>query len=189
MSPKQLSIFEQKTEFIHVKSVIGSGYEHDVATLAIQDGIAKRAARKNMQIHSAIILKLDDKFAGFMTFQDNHEVKEFCLLQSAMYQSKKDKKIYREAWSRPGALTGGLNWYRASAQYGYGYDIKDFSVRVPTLVIWGMDDEFILSSNLNGLDGFVPDLTIKEVEGASHWIIHEKPELVNKYIKEFLSKK
>ena len=103
--------------------------------------------------------------------------------------TEKDKKIYREAWSRPGALTGGLNWYRASAQYGYGYDIKDFSVNVPTLVIWGMDDEFILSSNLNGLDAFVPDLTIKEVEGATHWIIHEKPDLVNRYIMEFLSRK
>lgn len=109
-------------------------------------------------------------------------------LKSGVF-TEKDKKIYREAWSRPGALTGGLNWYRASSQYGPGYDLKDFSVNVPTLIIWGMDDEFILSSNLNGLDAFVPDLTIKEVEGASHWIIHEKPELVNGYIFSFLSGK
>jgi pimeloyl-ACP methyl ester carboxylesterase len=102
---------------------------------------------------------------------------------------EKDKKIYREAWSRPGALTGGLNWYRASSQYGPGYDFIDFSVKVPTMVIWGIDDGFILSSNLNGLDGFVPDLTIKELEGASHWIIHVRPDLANKYIIEFLSMK
>jgi pimeloyl-ACP methyl ester carboxylesterase len=103
--------------------------------------------------------------------------------------TEEHKKIYREAWSRPGALSGGLNWYRASSQFGPGFELTDFSVNVPTLVIWGMEDEFILSSNLNGLDGFVPDLTIKEVEGASHWIIHEKPELVNKYIMDFLSNK
>lgn len=103
--------------------------------------------------------------------------------------TEEHKKIYREAWARPGALTGGLNWYRASSQYGPGYDLKDFSVKVPTMVIWGMDDEFILSSNLKGLDAFVPDLTIKEVEGASHWIIHEKPELVATYIKDFLTGK
>lgn len=109
-------------------------------------------------------------------------------LKSGVF-TEKDKKIYQESWSRPGALTGGLNWYRASSQYGPGYDLKYFSVNVPTLVIWGMDDEFILSSNLNGLDAFVPDLTIKEVEGASHWIIHEKPELVNGYIFSFLSGK
>jgi hypothetical protein len=69
---QQAKLFEDKIELIHVESVIGSGYETDVATLAIQDGVAYRAARKNMQIHSAIILKLNDEFAGFFTFQVNH---------------------------------------------------------------------------------------------------------------------
>lgn len=87
-------LFERKVEFIQVDSVIGSGYENDVAKLAIEDGVAYRAARKNMQIHSAIILKIDDVFSGFMTYQINHEAKEFCLLQSAMSLDKKDKEIY-----------------------------------------------------------------------------------------------
>jgi len=47
-----------------------------------------------MQIHSAIVLKIDDKFSGFFTFEVNHVAKEFCLLQSAMVLDKKDKKIY-----------------------------------------------------------------------------------------------
>ena len=47
-----------------------------------------------MQIHSAIILKINDEFAGFFTFQINHDAKEFCLLQSAMALDKKDKAIY-----------------------------------------------------------------------------------------------
>jgi pimeloyl-ACP methyl ester carboxylesterase len=106
-------------------------------------------------------------------------------LKSGVF-TEQDKKIYREAWSQPGALTGGLNWYRASSQFGPGYDLKDFSVKVPTLVIWGMDDEFILSSNLKGLDAFVPDLKVIEVEGASHWIIHEKPDMVFQSITDFL---
>jgi hypothetical protein len=62
--------------------------------LAIEDKIAYRAARKNMQIHSAIILKINDEFAGFFTFEINHDAKEFCLLQSAMYPRFKDEKIY-----------------------------------------------------------------------------------------------
>jgi hypothetical protein len=65
-----------------------------VAKLAIEDKVAYRAARKNMQIHSAIILKINDEFSGFFTFQVNHEVGEFCLLQSAMDLNKKDKDIY-----------------------------------------------------------------------------------------------
>jgi len=91
---KQQKLIEKKIEFEYLKSVIGSGYEVKVADLALRDKIAYRAARKNMQIHSAIILKIDDEFSGFFTFQLNHEAKEFCLLQSAMELNKKDKEIY-----------------------------------------------------------------------------------------------
>jgi hypothetical protein len=90
-----LILFKEKVEFIHVPTVIGSGYEELVASLAIRDGVAYRAARKNMQIHSAIILKIDDVFSGFFTFQVNHEVGEFCLLQSAMELDRKDKEKYK----------------------------------------------------------------------------------------------
>jgi len=85
---------EDKVDFIQVDSVIGSGYEDQVAKLAIEDGVAYRAARKNMQIHSAIILKINDEFSGFFTYQVNHEAKEFCLLQSAMLLDRKNKEIY-----------------------------------------------------------------------------------------------
>jgi hypothetical protein len=77
------SLFE-KIEYKHVESVIGSGYEEAIARLAIQDGIAQRAARKNMQIHSAIIVLINDQFRGFMTFQVNDICREFCLLQSVI---------------------------------------------------------------------------------------------------------
>jgi hypothetical protein len=93
-----LDMFEESknVEFITVDSVIGSGYEEEVSKLAIIDKIAYRAARKNMQIHSAIILKINEEFAGFFTFEINHEAGEFCLLQSAMYPEHKDVKIYSE---------------------------------------------------------------------------------------------
>ncbi len=69
-------------------------YETKVAELALIDKIAYRAARRNMQKHSAIILKINDEFAGFFTYEVNHIVGEFCLLQSAMYPDKKNKSIY-----------------------------------------------------------------------------------------------
>src|SRR6478609_6311242 len=90
----QTLLLQDTVTFENVESVIGSGYEVDVARLALEDKIAYRAARKNMQIHSAIILKINDVFEGFFTYQINHDAKEFCLLQSAMSLDKKDKKIY-----------------------------------------------------------------------------------------------
>jgi hypothetical protein len=92
---EQHELFNAKAEFQHVTSVIGSGYEAAVAKLALEDGIAQRAARKNMQIHSAIILKIDDEFAGFMTFQVNHVAREFCLLQSVIRPDRYSDTLYR----------------------------------------------------------------------------------------------
>jgi len=85
----------QNVEYIQVDSVIGSGYENDVATLAIEDKIAYRAARKNMQIHSAIILKIDGECVGFFTYQANHVAKEFSLLQSTIRKDVFDFDMYK----------------------------------------------------------------------------------------------
>lgn len=92
----QKPLFEKSVEFLHVPSVLGSGYEADVSKLALEDGIAHRAARKNMQIHSAIILKIDGAFAGFMTFQNNTSEKEFCLLQSVIRPDLHTDELYAQ---------------------------------------------------------------------------------------------
>jgi len=77
-----------------VETIADSEYSVYIADLALRDKIAYRAARKNMQIHSAIVLKINNELSGFFTYELNHEAKEFCLLQSAMEPDKKDIKIY-----------------------------------------------------------------------------------------------
>jgi pimeloyl-ACP methyl ester carboxylesterase len=101
-----------------------------------------------------------------------------------------------EAWSRPGALTGGLNYYRASPLYPASpgdpgatrlkFEPEDFMVRVPTLVLWGERDTALLTGCLEGLEACVPDLKLVRVPDASHWIVHEKPQLVCSEIEAFL---
>ena len=100
-----------------------------------------------------------------------------------------------EAWSQPGALTGGLNYYRASALYPPGEDDpgakklqlkpEDFVVRVPTLVLWGMRDSALLPGCLDGLEAVVPELKVVRVPEASHWIARERTDLVIGAIEAF----
>ena len=113
-----------------------------------------------------------------------------------------DKQQYIKAWSQPGALTGGLNYYRANrvgppasgqasdgtetSTGSFGVDSSKLSVKVPTLVIWGEKDTALLTGNLDGLDQFVPQLTIKRIPEGTHWVIHEKSAEVNGYIREFI---
>lgn len=95
-----IELFAPAISWQALPQVIGSGYEKDVARIAIQDGIAQRAARKNMQIHSAVILKVNEEFAGFMTFQKNHSEREFCLLQSVIEPIYYTPALYRELVER-----------------------------------------------------------------------------------------
>ena len=108
-----------------------------------------------------------------------------------------DRQAYLAAWSQPGALTGGLNYYRASPLHppeadeapsvvGPELDPAQFHVRVPTLVIWGERDEALLLGNLNGLENLVEDLRVRRVPDATHWIVHERPQLVNALIRDFV---
>lgn len=109
------------------------------------------------------------------------------------------RQKYIEAWSRPGALTGGLNYYRVSPLYpptseGDEKRIKAimdlphemFEVKVPTLVVWGEQDRALLPGNLKGLEDYVADLRVKRIPDATHWVVHEQPELVNSLIREFI---
>lgn len=90
-------VFQDQDEIVfqRVEAVTGSGYETAVAELALEDGIAHRAARKNMQRHSAIILLVGGNFAGFFTFQVNPVAGEFCLLQSVIRPDLYSPDLYR----------------------------------------------------------------------------------------------
>lgn len=101
---------------------------------------------------------------------------------------------YRQCWRR--GLTGGLNLYRASPLFP-ATDTEPgaaavtipkalVTVGVPTLVIWGMLDQALLPTQLDGLDEYIPDLKVERIEDGTHWVIHEQPERVNRLIRGFI---
>jgi pimeloyl-ACP methyl ester carboxylesterase len=117
-------------------------------------------------------------------------------LKSGVF-TEDDKQAYIKAWSQPGALTGGLNYYRANkvgppaganqpSTGNFAVDPAKLMVNVPTLVIWGEKDTALLTGNLDGLDQFVPQLTIKRIPDGTHWVIHDKADEVNADIREFI---
>lgn len=99
-----------------------------------------------------------------------------------------DKAEYIKAWSQEGAITGGLNYYRANDLAAARNSSTDAPsvVNVPTLVIWGMLDPSMVPKNLDGLEKYVPQLTIRRISDASHWLVHTHSAEVNRYIRDFL---
>ncbi|HEY1142621.1 MAG TPA: alpha/beta hydrolase [Sphingomicrobium sp.] len=108
-----------------------------------------------------------------------------------------EKQQYLADWSQPGALTSMLNWYRASKVVvpppGVTVPLPDWllrafpTIKVPTLVIWGMNDTALLPVQLEGLDTLVDDLTIVRLPGVSHFATWEAPDQVASALRDFLA--
>jgi len=106
------------------------------------------------------------------------------------------KQQYREVWEA--SLTGGLNYYRASplrparpedpGAAAITLPHEMLTVNLPTLVLWAMNDGALLPCLVDGLEQYVPNLTLEKVDGASHWIVHERPEFVAQRLATFLSR-
>lgn len=109
------------------------------------------------------------------------------------------RAAYVEAWSPPGALTGMLNWYRASPllvpRPGEAVDPAkvmkldpaQLRVRMPHLVIWGMNDRALLPVSRATLPSYCDDLTVREIRDADHWVVHQRTAEVISHLRDFLN--
>lgn len=110
------------------------------------------------------------------------------------------KAAYLEAWSQPGALTGMLNWYRATPllvpKPGEAIDPAALAaldpaalrVRMPHLLMWGMQDQALLPVSRAGLGELCDDLIVREIADADHWIVHQQPDAVIAALRDFLER-
>lgn len=109
-----------------------------------------------------------------------------------------DIEEYKKAWAEPGALFAMTQYYRAiypelfeSKELSFSPNwfpgISSLEIKVPTTVIWGEWDRALLPGNLLGLEKLIPHLQIHRVPEATHWIVTEKPELINSIIDKTLT--
>jgi len=98
--------------------------------------------------------------------------------------SDADLDEYARAFSAPGAATGAINYYRAAARSR----VPSGKIRAPTLLIWAEDD-FALGMELTrGIDDlFETTPRVEYVPDTSHWVMEERPEIVNRLLLEFLA--
>ena len=104
------------------------------------------------------------------------------------------KQQYRDVWGL--GLHGGCNYYRASplrpatkqdpAASAISFPKEMFTVTLPTLVLWGLGDLALPPALIDGLEEFVPQMQLERIDGATHWIVHEQPDLVIGQLEKFL---
>jgi epoxide hydrolase 4 len=147
----------------------------------LRDNPAQQAASAYMNFlcrPDAAALLAENDFARLWPFFEN--------MGGSAWLDEATRERYREVWRR--GLEGALNYYRASPlrpPHAAGDAINTLAlppemttVRVPTTGLWGDADIALPPSLLDGLGEFVPDLDVRRVAGATHWIVHEQPQLV-----------
>jgi pimeloyl-ACP methyl ester carboxylesterase len=105
------------------------------------------------------------------------------------------KARYRAVWDH--GLTGGLNYYRVSplrpprpddpAASQIELPREMLTIAVPTLVLWGLGDTALPPELIEGLEDYIPRLTLERVPDATHWIVHEQPQRVMAALQKFLT--
>jgi pimeloyl-ACP methyl ester carboxylesterase len=111
-------------------------------------------------------------------------------LSRVLLEGAPDLERYAASFAEPGALTAGLNWYRANlpVEATPGSDTPRLPrVQAPTLGLFGVNDPYLTEQAMTASAGFVDgDWRYEPIE-AGHWLQLEQPDRVNELLVEFLS--
>jgi pimeloyl-ACP methyl ester carboxylesterase len=91
---------------------------------------------------------------------------------------------YRYAWARGWSMHSMINWYRAAFRYP-AEAAADQVTRVPTRIVWGVQDRFFDARMPKLSLAHCSDATLVEVPNAGHWVLHEEPALTSREMIEF----
>ena len=105
--------------------------------------------------------------------------------------SEQDIRRYKRALSRPGSRRAALNYYRSMGRRTTRLTLTrggvgDLPVRVPTLLLWGVQDHALDVSLTRGLDEWVPDSRVERYPDAGHWVQFDAPERVTARLLNYL---
>jgi pimeloyl-ACP methyl ester carboxylesterase len=101
-----------------------------------------------------------------------------------------DLECYISDLSRPGVLTAGLNWYRANLAPHLQLERRPLlpKVAAPTLGVWSSGDNYLTEDGMVRSGEWVEGpWRYERVEGASHWMQLDEPELITRLLLEFLA--
>lgn len=175
------------------KLIIANGVHPVVFQEAIIDDPEQRQASQYFHILQA------DHAAERMS--ENGYARAFSMLEKfsdAPWITAQLREEYLGAWSQPGRMHAMLNWYRASPVMVprmdetpeppplYRADRSAFQVTMPHLLVWGDADQALRPSSMETLAQFCPDLTVRHVSDAGHWLLHTHADAVAGHIGAFL---
>ena len=117
----------------------------------------------------------------------------YAPFRGRVHYTEEHDEIMREGLAQPGAVDGGMNWYRANIPpLGTITDAdfwpsRDAKTDVPALLIWGENDQTFIPQFIDDLPRYATSLSVEILPGVGHTPMLEVPELTNETLAEFLS--
>jgi pimeloyl-ACP methyl ester carboxylesterase len=95
---------------------------------------------------------------------------------------------YRAAWEHPGAITGMINWYRATFRQ-MGNSAGSHRIQTPTLMLWGKQDPHLSYEMAQLSLDLCEEGRLVTFEDATHWVLYDKSAEVSRHLIEHFLKK
>ena len=113
---------------------------------------------------------------------------KFLISAMAKGLSTEQRNRYREAWAQPGAIKSMINWYRNMLRASGSRPARRPAITTPTLVIWGKLDPYISYEMAQPSADLCADGRLVTVENATHWVMMDAPDEVNRLLIEHFRK-
>lgn len=119
---------------------------------------------------------------------------DLSIFNSGFYSGARILRLMLENWVPTSGWKTMKHYYRAmpypATEQDYptqlsAFQRKIYSIKRPTLFLWGLADPYFSSDTLNGIEDLVPDLELVTYPQGSHWLHHEATDL-NQRIDTFL---
>jgi pimeloyl-ACP methyl ester carboxylesterase len=154
---------------------------------------AQRAASQYMRAFRDPAMEAGIARMGLDTFFE----KSFSRHVDLTKISAEERQRYIDDWSRPGALTAMLNWYRSSQivvpAIGENAALPPWverglpKLKIPVRVIWGLEDKALLPVQLEVIGEVGDDVEVFPLKGVGHFAPWEAPTQVADALRPFLA--
>jgi pimeloyl-ACP methyl ester carboxylesterase len=135
------------------------------------------ATGARLPVSEMVFQAIDTNFDAFGT-----------LLGTFAFSPKTDRALVRK-WTEP-PLLAGQHTVRADFEACARFDVRDqlALLDVPTLVLWGEDDQMVSGRRVESLARRIPGAQFEKIPDVGHMLFQEAPQVVNPLIDEFLDR-
>jgi len=118
----------------------------------------------------------------------------YAKFRKLSHYTQQHDDTFRQGLAQPGAIDGGINWYRANIPelgnigQAHYWPSRNAKTQTPALLIWGEEDDTFVDSFIDDLRHFATHLEVCRLPNIGHTPMLESPDQVTHVLRDFFSR-